>query len=668
MTEAIAASPLVQALGLTLLDFVWQGAIAGVLTAIALVVLRRATAHVRYLVACVGLAAMSASAVITFAGYFRERPLVAGQIIVTSMARPAPLSMPPSGDRGLAASSDLTAASVLEHQLPVVVVIWTAGVLVLTMHLLLGWLRVGRLRRLSFPISTGDWTATVERIAACLGVSQSVQLLRSASIDVPAVIGWLRPAIVLPASALAGLTPAHLEAILAHELAHVRRADYLINVLQSIAEILLFYHPAVWWVSRHIRLEREHCCDDVAAALCSDRLTYARALASLEELRNRRPSLAMGAGGGELLDRIRRLIDPAVAPGPRISGGLAMCVLLTALLLAVSSQIKGMAVAEPHPLSADVAQINPAPATVPQAPSATGVQTEPRVAITVPEPRRKSEPAPPTTAVVPTATTLIDATADQGGRLSGVVTDPSGGVIPGARVTVTVPSVAGAQQTTTDASGRFNIINLPTCDCRVEVSIPGFKTSSATIALRENQTFNVAIRLQLGSISEMVTVRGGSPTAGQSAATSVVPSTLRTSTDYYDAARAYYQQGRLADAEAMTMRAVELLQIEMPDPAPAGAQDSVVVRVGGNIAEPRKIRHVSPIYPAEAQAAGADGTVVIQAIVAKNGSVKDARVVQSIPQLDAAAVGAVRQWLFTPTLLNNVPVEVLMTVTVKFER
>jgi TonB family protein len=667
MTEAIAANPLVQALGLTLLDFVWQGAIAGVLTAIALVVLRRTTAHVRYLVACVGLAAMPASAVITFAGYLRERPLVAGHIVVTSTARPAPLSMPSSADRGIAASSDLAAASVFERQLPVLVVIWTAGVLVLTMRLLLGWRRVGRLRRLTFPISTGDLTATVERIAARLGVSQPVQLLKTASIDVPAVIGWLRPAIVLPASALAGLTPAHLEAILAHELAHVRRADYLINVLQSIVEILFFYHPAVWWVSGRIRLEREHCCDDIAAELCSDRVTYARALASLEELRNRRPSLAMGAGGGELLDRIRRLIDPKVAPAPRISGGLAMCVLLTVLLLAVSGQINGMSVAEPHPLSADVAQINPARATVAQQQPPTGVHPEPRIAITVPEPRRKPAPGPPATAVAPAATTLV-AGADQGARLSGVVTDPSGGVIPGARVTVTAPSIAGAHQTTTDASGRFNVINLPPCDCRIEVSIPGFKTSSATIALNENQAFTVSIRLQLGSLSEMVTVRGGAPSSGQTGATSVVPSTLRTSTDYYDAARAYYQQGRLADAEAMTMRAVELLQIEMPDPAPVGAQDSVVVRVGGNIAEPRKIRHVPPIYPADAQAAGADGTVVIQAIIAKNGSVKDARVVQSIPQLDAAAVGAVRQWLFTPTLLNNVPVEVLMTVTVKFER
>jgi TonB family protein len=666
MTEAIAASPLVRAVGLALLDFVWQGALAGALTAIALVVLRRATAHARYLVACVGLAVMSAAAGITVAGYLRERPPSAVQTVITSTARQAAPGPPATDERRVTAPADLAFASMFEHQLPFVVLVWAAGVLVLTVHLLLGWVRVGRIRRLSFPIATPHLTGTVRRIAARLGVSQPVRLLKSAWIDVPAVIGWLRPAIVFPASALAGLTPAHLEAILAHELAHIRRADYLINVLQSVIEILLFYHPAIWWVSRRIRLEREHCCDDIAVSTCADRVTYARALASLEALRNRTPSLAMGAGGGELLHRIRRLLDPNVAPGPRLSGGLAMCVLLTVLLLAISGQINGMSVADPRPLSPAAGQINAVQTASPPPP--TELQPEHRAAATLPEPRRKPGPARPTPAEVPVET-ILAATDDQGGRLSGIVTDPSGGVIPGARVTVTASSIPGMQQTTTDATGQFNLVNLPTCDCRVEVSIPGFRTSSATIKLNENQTFNLSIRLQVGSISEMVTVRAGSQSAGQTTSTGVVPSTLRTSTDYYDAARAYYQQGRLADAEAMTTRAVELMQVEMPDPAP-GSQDSVaaVVRVGGNIKEPRKIRHVPPIYLADAQAAGVEGSVLIQAIIAKNGSVKDARVIQSIPLLDAAALGAVRQWLFTPTLLNNAPVEVLMTVTVNFQR
>src|SRR4029078_2673053 len=109
--------------------------------------------------------------------------------------------------------------------------------------------------------------------------------------------------IVVPVSALAGLSPQYVEALLAHELAHVRRSDYLVNVIQSVIETLVFYHPAVWWLSRQIRIEREMCCDDLAAATCDDRVTYAHALASLEELRSSTPALAIAADGGELLTR-----------------------------------------------------------------------------------------------------------------------------------------------------------------------------------------------------------------------------------------------------------------------------------------------------------------------------------------------------------------------------
>ena len=102
----------------------------------------------------------------------------------------------------------------------------------------------------------------------------------------PTVIGWLKPVVLLPASALAALTPQQLEAILAHELAHIRRHDYLVNLLQTLVETLLFYHPAVWWLSRRIRIERENCCDDLAVSLCGDPVAYAAALADLEALRS----------------------------------------------------------------------------------------------------------------------------------------------------------------------------------------------------------------------------------------------------------------------------------------------------------------------------------------------------------------------------------------------
>jgi hypothetical protein len=133
-------------------------------------------------------------------------------------------------------------------------------------------------------------------------------VMQSAMVAVPALVGWLRPVILLPASVVTGMPATHLDAVIAHELAHVRRHDYLINALQAVVETLLFYHPAVWWCSRQVRIEREHCCDDLAVMACGDRVEYATALANLEELRRGDMPLALAVTDGPLLGRVRRLL------------------------------------------------------------------------------------------------------------------------------------------------------------------------------------------------------------------------------------------------------------------------------------------------------------------------------------------------------------------------
>jgi hypothetical protein len=151
--------------------------------------------------------------------------------------------------------------------------------------------------------------ALARELGRRLGLHRAVTLLESAAVAVPVVVGWLRPVVLVPASTLAGLAPKQLEAILAHELAHIRRHDYLVNLFQAVVETLLFYHPAVWWVSTQIRRERENCCDDLAVAVCGDRLGYARALVELEGLRGAAPRLAMAVSGGSLSGRVRRLVS-----------------------------------------------------------------------------------------------------------------------------------------------------------------------------------------------------------------------------------------------------------------------------------------------------------------------------------------------------------------------
>ena len=155
----------------------------------------------------------------------------------------------------------------------------------------------------------------------------------------PTVVGWLRPAILLPIAALASLSPAQVEAILAHELAHIRRHDYAVNVLQTIAETLLFYHPSVWWLSRRIRAEREHCCDDIAVALCGDAVGYAQALAELETWRTVSATMAMAATGGTLLDRVRRILQVPLTDEPR-SPSWAVTLALTLVFTAGAGAVK----------------------------------------------------------------------------------------------------------------------------------------------------------------------------------------------------------------------------------------------------------------------------------------------------------------------------------------
>ncbi len=216
------------------------------------------------------------------------------------------------------------------------------------------------------------------------GVSRPVRLLESVAIEVPMVVGLWRPLILVPASTLTGLSVSQLEAILAHELAHIRRHDYLVNLLQALVETALFYHPAVWWLSSRIREEREHCADDVAVECCGDALLYSRALATIEQLRVRIPSPAVAASGGSLLQRIQRLL---AAPQARVhlhpwrlAGSLVAATLVVLLGAAQQAQATG-ATSEPP------AQKAPAAATAQE-------QIPPSEQDTLTQPERLSEDVP----------------------------------------------------------------------------------------------------------------------------------------------------------------------------------------------------------------------------------------------------------------------------------
>jgi len=224
-------------------------------------------------------------------------------------------------------------------RVPQAVLVWMLGVCLLSCRLFWRWLAAARGRRRAMPLREERWEKAMALLARRLRVSPAVELLQSALVRAPTVIGWLRPAILLPASVLAGLTPEQLEAVLAHELAHIRRRDYLVNIAQSVIEVLLFYHPAVWWVSHRIRVEREHCCDDVAVAACGSVVTYTRALAELELFRAPALQPAMAASGTSLLERVRRLAGIRGQAGRSISWVASVVPVAAVAALAVSPPV-----------------------------------------------------------------------------------------------------------------------------------------------------------------------------------------------------------------------------------------------------------------------------------------------------------------------------------------
>ncbi|MCA9202010.1 MAG: PQQ-binding-like beta-propeller repeat protein, partial [Planctomycetales bacterium] len=231
---------------------------------------------------------------------------------VTASNRQMPLVTPPeSPTRSASPDWKTTLVDWFRPWLTTVVWIWCIGAVGFSLRPLVGWKNVRRLRREGVVAAPRELDDLFRRTATTLGIVRSVDLLSSPLVRVPVVVGWLRPAVLLPVSIMGELPVSQIEGILAHELAHIRRHDYLINMFQTVLEAIFFYHPAVWWLSHHIRLERENCCDDWAVHATGDRLTYGRALLALEDLRATEPILALSAGKGPLVSRIHRVLQIA---------------------------------------------------------------------------------------------------------------------------------------------------------------------------------------------------------------------------------------------------------------------------------------------------------------------------------------------------------------------
>ncbi len=316
---------LVEALGLSLLHFLWQGAIIGLLYAASLPLTRTASAHSRYLVAVTTLALLALAPPITLA-----------LLLASAPAASVPAAAGASGATDAAtafvsAPSTVPATGYAIDFVHWVVLAWVAGVIVLSIRLLIGWRFLRKLRRGADFRAASALVPQLRALAARLSVGRPVAVAVSNGIRSPVVIGYLKPLVLLPPAVMLGLPARQVEMVLAHELAHLRRLDHLVNLCQTVVETALFYHPVVRWVSNRIRTERENACDDLAVTVTNDRLAYVEMLAAIEKLRYRGPKLALAVDDGQVLSRIRRLVERG-RPGSQL--GLAGPALLITLVLA----------------------------------------------------------------------------------------------------------------------------------------------------------------------------------------------------------------------------------------------------------------------------------------------------------------------------------------------
>jgi beta-lactamase regulating signal transducer with metallopeptidase domain len=344
----IASTDFLNTLAWSLLHFLWQGAAIAALAAALLFVFRKPDA--RYLIGIGALALMFASFAVTFA---LVDGTAAGATDFSAARAPAAVLASPHPD-AIASSAGMlggSQAAMSSGDFLWVARLWLVGVCLLAMRIAFGLFVLDQVRRRGLRALPPALVARFRALQARLGIHRDIRYCESPRVGVPAVIGFFRPIVLLPMRALTGLTPEQLEAVIAHELGHIKRFDVAVNFLQVVAETLFFFHPAVWWLNRRIRADREDCCDDVAVRACGESVGYARALATMAGWRAV-PALAMASTGGPVAARVARLL------GLRPQGDARSASVFTATLVLATALIAGaVSIGVVRPAFAETAEV-----------------------------------------------------------------------------------------------------------------------------------------------------------------------------------------------------------------------------------------------------------------------------------------------------------------------
>ena len=357
-------TPLLEPLGWMLVHSLWQLTLVAMLFFIVRTFVRaiapRNHAASLYWIGCASLLVMLVLPAVTLIGYLNqtaevvselpasfasEAGLQAGEPLVSTNSlgwqlKPAQITLGKPVVGKQESRLWITAQGQMRVYFPWLVSLWFAGVILLSMRPMLGLFNVQRLGTQGLSPLPETILYLCQSAKSRMGIQRAVKFAQSTLVEIPVVVGYFKPVVLLPASVVTGMTTNELELILAHELAHVRRNDYVMNLMQTVVETLLFFHPAVWVISAQIRHERENCCDDLAVgetATSEERASLARALLNLEQRRTTTHLLAAsGNGNGSLIKRVRRLLGQPVPQKSQLgSVCFSLALMVTLLLLAI---------------------------------------------------------------------------------------------------------------------------------------------------------------------------------------------------------------------------------------------------------------------------------------------------------------------------------------------
>jgi beta-lactamase regulating signal transducer with metallopeptidase domain len=500
--------------------------------------------------------------------------------------------------------------------------VWFAGTAIVLAGIAAGFVRLRQLSRGTRPLLDGAWLAVAREVEASYGLTRPVVLLQSNHPALLVTWGLFRPRVFLPA--VARDWPAErIRIVLRHELAHVMRSDWIVQVAAACCAAICWFNPLAWIAVRRLRQESEYACDDVVLRAGVDGEQYATHLLAIARAvcaprTGWVPAPAI-ARHSTLEQRIQAMLNREHdRQPPTVLARLAAGAVLGITTLAVA----GGAIAAAETPTA-VTRTSPTTAAI-------ETNAAPRVSASA----------------NPVAAQATGASQTARAAVSGMVVDQLGGFLPGSSVTLTSEATGGALVVTTDRTGRFEFTDLRPGRYALEVQLPGFQNSRTLVTLDAGSSLARTISMSVGSLEETITVTGtrGAP------ATADAPRPVAPARSLRDAATSLSElRTRLEQA---TFR--------------AGT-------IGGTINAPAKTRHVNPIYPGALQSQGVEGAVELIAVIGidgKVGEVMQPRAADTAdpvhPDLVAAATVAVQQWEFTPTLLNGVPVPVTMRVRTQF--